>query len=63
MRHVQNIPRRVVLHDPVWITFKDDTHLAARIWRPEDAETDKLPAILEHLCRIAAATPRRYATN
>ena len=49
MRHVENFPRRVVMQDPVWITMSDGTHLAARIWLPDDAEADKVPAILEFL--------------
>jgi putative CocE/NonD family hydrolase len=49
MRHVSDFPRRVVMHDPVWITMPDDTRLAARIWLPEDAASNKVPAILEYL--------------
>ena len=49
MRHIESPPRRVVMHDPVWITMSDSTKLAARIWLPEDAEADRVPAILEYL--------------
>jgi len=32
-----------------WITMPDGCRLAARIWLPEDADADPVPAILEHL--------------
>ena len=32
-----------------WIPLADGTRLAARIWLPEDAEDDPVPAILEYL--------------
>ena len=49
MRHVTEFSRRVVMQDPVWITMADGTKLAARIWLPEDADANKVPAILEYL--------------
>ena len=33
----------------LWIPLADGTRLAARIWLPEDAESDPVPAILEYL--------------
>jgi hypothetical protein len=33
----------------VWIPLSDGTRLAARIWLPEDAEADPVPAILEYI--------------
>ena len=33
--------------DYVWIPLRDGTRLAARIWLPDDAEADPVPAILE----------------
>lgn len=33
----------------VWIPVSDGTRLAARMWLPDDAETDPVPAILEYL--------------
>jgi putative CocE/NonD family hydrolase len=33
----------------VWIPLSDGTRLAARIWLPEDADVDPVPAILEYL--------------
>ena len=35
--------------DHAWIPMSDGTRLAARIWLPEDAEDDPVPAILEYL--------------
>ena len=35
--------------DPVWITLPDRTRLAAKIWLPEDAAAEPVPAILEYL--------------
>jgi putative CocE/NonD family hydrolase len=49
MRTVSDFPRRVVMHDPVWITLADGTRLAARLWLPEDAAAEPVPAILEYL--------------
>ncbi len=39
----------VRIEDPVWITMADGTRLAARIWLPESAERQPVPAILEYL--------------
>lgn len=33
----------------LWITLADGTRLAARMWLPEDAEANPVPAILEYL--------------
>lgn len=49
MRTVTDFPRRVVMHDPVWIELSDGVRLAARLWLPEDAAADRVPAILEYL--------------
>ena len=38
---------RVIRHE--WIPMPDGTRLAARIWLPEDAERDPVPAILEYV--------------
>ena len=32
-----------------WIPLADGTRLAARLWLPEDAEHDPVPAVLEYL--------------
>ncbi len=49
MRHLEVFPRRVAMHDPVWIVLSDGTKLVARIWLPDDADTNNVPAILEYL--------------
>jgi predicted acyl esterase len=49
MRTVAAFPRRVRELENVWIELKDGCRLAARIWLPEDAESDPVPAILEYL--------------
>ena len=42
-------PRKVREIENTWIPMPDGTRLAARIWLPEDAEADPVPAILEYL--------------
>ena len=42
-------PRHVRRIDHTWIPLGDGTRLAARIWLPEDAESDPVPALLEFL--------------
>ena len=32
-----------------WIPLSDGTHLAARIWLPENSERNPVPAILEYV--------------
>ncbi len=49
MRTVNEFPRRVRVLENVWIPMPDGARLAARIWLPEDAESDPVPAILEYL--------------
>jgi uncharacterized protein len=44
-----DFPRRVREIEHSWITLADGCRLAARIWLPEDAEADPVPAILEFL--------------
>ena len=41
-----NSVRRV---EHFWITLKDGVRLSARMWLPEDAETNPVPAILEYI--------------
>jgi hypothetical protein len=48
MRIVNEFPRRIMEED-TWIPLADGTRLAARIWRPVDAERHPVPAILEYL--------------
>jgi putative CocE/NonD family hydrolase len=49
VRVVTDFPRRVRTIPTVWIELADGCRLAARIWLPEDAERDPVPAILEYL--------------
>ena len=49
MRTVEQFPRPVREIETAWIEMPDGCRLAARIWLPEDAEADPVPAILEHL--------------
>jgi uncharacterized protein len=42
-------PRRVREIENAWLRLSDGTRLAARIWLPEDAEDDPVPAVLEYL--------------
>jgi uncharacterized protein len=44
-----DFPRRVRVLEHVWIPLSDGCRLAARIWLPEDAENDPVPAILEYI--------------
>jgi len=46
---VESFPRKVREIENLFITLSDGTRLAARIWLPEDAEQDPVPAILEFL--------------
>jgi len=39
----------VLEHPNVWIPLADGTRLAARIWLPDDAQSNPVPAILEYL--------------
>ena len=43
------LPRPVREIEHTWIELADGTRLSARIWLPEDAESDPVPAILEYL--------------
>ena len=49
MRVVTDLPRAVRTIDHAWIPLSDGTRLGARIWLPEDAERDPVPAILEYI--------------
>jgi len=46
---VTNFPRKLRVIEHMSIPLKDGTTLAARIWLPEDAEQNPVPAILEYL--------------
>jgi hypothetical protein len=49
LKVVTAFPRRVDEHEHVWIPMPDGVRLSARIWLPEDAESDPVPAILEYI--------------
>ena len=49
MRTIEDFPRDVRDIENSWVPLPDGTRLAARIWRPADAETQPVPAILEYL--------------
>lgn len=42
-------PRSFQVIEDAWIPLRDGTRLAARIWMPDNAEADPVPAILEFL--------------
>jgi putative CocE/NonD family hydrolase len=46
---VDNFPHRIQTIENVWIPLSDGNRLAARIWLPEEAEKDPVPAILEYI--------------
>ncbi|MEV0738874.1 CocE/NonD family hydrolase [Streptomyces sp. NPDC050549] len=49
MKYREQFERQVVRED-VWIPTRDGrTRLHARIWRPDDAESEPVPALLEYL--------------
>ncbi|HSE81244.1 MAG TPA: CocE/NonD family hydrolase [Gaiellaceae bacterium] len=48
-RVLTNFPRPVREIENAWFHLSDGTRLAVRIWLPEDAEDDPVPAILEYL--------------
>ena len=49
MKTVTKFPRKVREIENAWVTLRDGCHLAARIWLPEDAEQNRVPAILEYI--------------
>ncbi len=49
MKTITEFPRKLVENPDVGIEMRDGCTLSARIWLPDDAEADKVPAIVEHL--------------
>ncbi|MGG3622124.1 CocE/NonD family hydrolase [Bacillus gobiensis] len=45
----KEFPRKVSEIEHVWIPMSDGTRLSARMWLPEDAEENPVPAILEYI--------------
>ncbi len=48
-RIVSQFPRKVRVVENVFIPMPDGIQLAAKLWLPDDAETDPVPAILEYV--------------
>ena len=48
-RIVSDFPYKVKVIEHDWITLKDGVRLAARMWMPEIAEKEPVPAILEYI--------------
>jgi uncharacterized protein len=44
-----DFPRTVRVIEHAWIPLSDGCRLAAKIWLPEDAEADPVPALLEYI--------------
>ncbi|MDX1755704.1 MAG: CocE/NonD family hydrolase [Marinobacter sp.] len=49
MRVVETFPEPVRVIENAWIPMRDGVRLAARVWMPEDAEQNPVPAILEYM--------------
>ena len=49
LKIVNQFPKEVIEQENVWIPLSDGTKLAARIWMPDDAEKDPVPAIFEYI--------------
>ncbi len=49
MRTVSTFPHPVREIPHLWIALADGCRLAARLWLPEDAEDQPVPAILEYI--------------
>ncbi|MCA9922419.1 MAG: acetylxylan esterase, partial [Anaerolineales bacterium] len=49
MKIKTDFPYRIREIENTWIPLADGTRLAARIWLPEDAEQNPVPALLEYL--------------
>jgi putative CocE/NonD family hydrolase len=49
MKRRSHFPRRVRRLDHVWIPMPDGVRLSGRIWLPEDADENSVPAILEYI--------------
>ena len=46
---ITEFPRKVTEIENLWIPLSDGTRLAARMWMPEDARDNPVPALLEYL--------------
>src|SRR3569623_664178 len=59
---VSDLPRPVRVIENTWIPLPDGTRLAAKIWLPQDAEGDPLPAALKASITLCS-TDDRYADD
>ena len=62
MRIVEEFHREVRAIEGTWIQLSDGVRLSAKIWLPEDAESDPVPAI-SNTCRTATRMERRTGTR
>jgi uncharacterized protein len=49
LRTVETFPHKLTEIEHLWIPTRDGTQLSARIWMPQDAEDEPVPAILEYI--------------
>ena len=64
MKTVTTFPHKVNTVEHVWIPMSDGVRLSARLWLPEDAEHNPVPAVLEYIpYRKRDATRARDARN
>lgn len=49
LRIISKFPRRVRAHENIWIPMRDGARLAGRLWLPDDADDDPVPAVLEYI--------------
>jgi uncharacterized protein len=49
MKVVASLPHRVVVHEHVWIPMPDGVRLAAKLWLPEGASEQPVPAVVEYI--------------
>ena len=60
MTQLSTLPHKVRLLQNQWIPMSDGTRLATRIWLPEEAAQQPVPAILEY---IPYRKTRRYSDS
>ncbi|TIT29164.1 MAG: hypothetical protein E5W78_16075, partial [Mesorhizobium sp.] len=46
---VRTGPRKVREIENIWIPMSDGTKIAARMWLPEDAESNPVPVLMEYI--------------
>lgn len=49
LRIVSTLPRQLRTVENIWIPMRDGARLAGRLWLPDDAERNRVPAILEYI--------------